>query len=135
MPFSVLLVEDNPSMQVALQDLFTTMTDVRIAGIVTTEMAASAWLQDNRGGWDLVVVDLLLDGGSGFHLLSRFKSAPGAGTVVVLSDFVTPAVAARCIELGADAVFRKADAKAFADYVMAQAQAQRQGAGGEEKGG
>jgi two-component system, OmpR family, response regulator len=36
---------------------------------------------------------------------------------VVFSDFVTPAVAERCIALGADAVFKKSDLAQLLDYV------------------
>ena len=40
-----------------------------------------------------------------------------AGKVVVLSDYVTPVVKIRCLELGADAVFTKSEIKEFSEYV------------------
>jgi hypothetical protein len=35
----------------------------------------------------------------------------------VFSDFITPAVANKCLKLGADAVFKKSDLEALLAYV------------------
>ena len=117
MQFDVLVVDDSHSMQSALAALFETIPRVEVAAVVGTEMAAIEWVLENQEGWCLATVDLMLQEGSGFNIISRLKAQPGAGRIVVLSDFVTDAVARRCKDLGADAVFKKTDAKAFVAYV------------------
>lgn len=113
----VLIVEDSRNMQSALAELFETVGGFEIVANVTTETAATAWLQQRNHEWGLAVVDLMLDEGTGFNLLQRLKVARPEAHVVVLSDFVTPAVEARCRAMGADAVFRKVDAAPFGSYL------------------
>jgi DNA-binding NarL/FixJ family response regulator len=67
-----------------------------------------AWSFQNEAGYDVAIVDLLLRDGSGFAVLQHLgKYQPGH--VIVLSDFVTPAIADRCKKLGAHAAFRKSE--------------------------
>ncbi|HEY0823028.1 MAG TPA: hypothetical protein VGD76_04510, partial [Ramlibacter sp.] len=66
--FPVFLIEDSAPMRHALEDLFATIPGIEVVGVAATEMAAVEWLHANEGRWALAVVDLLLDGGSGFHL-------------------------------------------------------------------
>jgi DNA-binding NarL/FixJ family response regulator len=115
----VFLVEDSLHMQTALKDLFETLGHFEVLATVATETQATAWLQAHEGEWHIAVVDLMLDEGTGFNLVRRCHSQPDAGTIIVLSDFVTPAVEKRCLQQGADAVFKKNDATAFANYVAA----------------
>lgn len=121
MTFPVLLIEDSAPMRTALEDLFATIPGVEIVGVADTEMEAMEWLNTHEGKWSLAVVDLLLAEGTGFHLLPRLRAQPSAGRIVVLSDFATEAVARRCRELGADAVFTKSDTTRFAECVACYA--------------
>jgi CheY-like chemotaxis protein len=116
-PVSVLMVEDSKNIQNVLTDLFNAIGGFRIDACVTTEMEATAWLQQHRGQWQLATIDLVLHEGSGFNLIQRCKAPGQAGHVVVLSDFVTPAIEERCRAMGADAVFNKADVKGLTDYL------------------
>jgi two-component system OmpR family response regulator len=113
----VLILEDSKNMQTALTDLVRTVD--RPARIVATgrETEAIEWLQENRGQWNLVTVDLLLEEGSGFNFLPRAKQEAAPGQVVVLSGYVSPAIKQKCLDLGADAVFMKTEVKEFADYL------------------
>jgi two-component system OmpR family response regulator len=113
----VLIVEDSKNMQVALTDLVKTLD--RPARVVATgrETEAREWLHENRGQWNLITVDLLLEEGSGFNFLHRAKQEAAAGHVVVLSGYVSPAIKRKCLDLGADAVFMKTEVKEFADYL------------------
>jgi DNA-binding NarL/FixJ family response regulator len=113
----VFLIEDSRNMQSALAELFDVVGGFEIVATATTETAATAWLQRSQSDWGLAVVDLMLDEGTGFNLLQRLKTARPAARVVVLSDFVTPAVETRCRAMGADAVFRKVDAQRFSAYL------------------
>ena len=113
----VFLIEDSRNMQSALAELFEVVGGFRIVATATTETAATSWLQHRKSDWGLAVVDLMLDEGTGFNLLQRLKVARPEAHVVVLSDFVTPAVETRCRAMGADAVFRKVDAQGFSQYL------------------
>ena len=112
------VVEDALDARAALAALFEAHGFV-MAGAVSTEYAATEWLANNVGGWDLAVVDLLLLDGSGFNVLQRFASAPSAGKVVVYSGYVTDAIRQRCLHFGADAVFLKTDIPQLVAYLEA----------------
>lgn len=116
------VVEDAPDARAALAALFD-LHGFDVAGIATTEYAATEWLGNNAGGWDLAVVDLLLLDGSGFNVLQRFASAPSAGKVVVFSGYVTDAIRQRCLKFGADAVFLKTDIPQFVAYLASSQRA------------
>jgi DNA-binding NarL/FixJ family response regulator len=105
---AVFLVEDNQAARESLAELLAASAGATVVGQADSEMTATVWLQAHPGEWDLFITDLLLvPGGSGFPLIGRAKDQPGAGRVVVFSDFATEAVAQRCRQFGADAVFRK----------------------------
>lgn len=117
MALSVFIVEDSDLLRDSLTELLATAGDFRVVGTACSEMEAMEWFFQHPGEWDLATVDLLLSAGSGFHVLSRFKSFPKSGSVVILSDYVTDAVARRCIELGADAVFNKSQVRELFGYL------------------
>jgi len=114
----VFVVEDALDARAALAALFEAHGFV-MAGAVSTEYAATEWLANNVGGWDLAVVDLLLLDGSGFNVLQRFASAASAGKVVVYSGYVTDSIRQRCVNFGADAVFLKTDIPQLVAYLEA----------------
>lgn len=117
MAISTLVVEDSKDMQAALRDLFSTLGGFDVVAVASTETEATELLFDYQGNWQLLTLDLLLAEGSGFNLIQRAKVYPSAGKVVVLSDYVTPVIKLKCLNLGADAVFSKSESKHFADYV------------------
>ena len=82
------------------------------------EAEAVLWLEDHPAGWDLALVDLVLEQGSGLGVVRRARrhAAPGA-KVVVFSGYLTPAVRAHCLQLGADAAFDKAQTSDFIDWL------------------
>lgn len=103
----VFLVDDVRKLQSTLADLLATLGDFRVVGAATTEAEANLWLDDNAGGWDLAIVDLLLEQGAGLSVIARCRAHSRSGKVVVFSGYASPGVRSRCIELGADAVFDK----------------------------
>ncbi|MBC5766422.1 response regulator [Ramlibacter albus] len=119
MSIRVFLVEDTRHMQGVLHDLLNVVgtASFEIVATRTTEAEANLWLDEHPGGWDLALVDLILEQGTGMGVIPRArKAAPGA-PVVVLSDYATPGIRQHCIKLGADAVFQKSqDMQAFIDY-------------------
>jgi DNA-binding NarL/FixJ family response regulator len=68
---------------------------------------------EHRANWRVAILDLLAQEGSGFGLISRFKRAQPDGKVIVFSEYATPGVKRRCLELGADAAFLKSELAAF----------------------
>jgi two-component system OmpR family response regulator len=111
-----LIVEDTPDAQAALAALLAA-EDFEVVAIAATEHQAIEWLEQNEGGWDVVIIDLLLAEGSGFTVLRRCATSPQAGQVVVFSGFVSDTVRERCVALGAGAVFPKSEAVQLAQYL------------------
>ena len=113
MDLKVFLVEDLQGMRGLLADLFSSLGGLSIAGHATTEAEAKLWLDDHRGEWDVAVIDLVLEQGSGMEVVRRCKEEPEGGKVVVFSGYATPGVRQHCLDLGADAVFEKSETAAF----------------------
>jgi DNA-binding NarL/FixJ family response regulator len=112
----VFLVEDLKSTQGLLEDLFAALGGFRIVSAAATEAEANLWLEENPNGWDMAVIDLVLDQGTGMGVISRAKAFPAAGAVVVLSSYASPGVRRHCLRLGADEVFDKGEASEFMRY-------------------
>jgi DNA-binding NarL/FixJ family response regulator len=123
-PVRVLLVEDLPNMQGVVADLLATVGDFRLVQAVSTEAEANLWLDENPGAWDLAIVDLILEQGTGLGVVARTKNRPPAAKVVVFSDYATEGIRKHCIKLGADAAFQKGpDVQAFIKYCVEVAKA------------
>ena len=113
MELKVFLVEDLQRMRGLLADLFASIGGLQVIGSASTEAEARLWLQDHRDEWDVVVVDLVLDQGSGMEVIRSCRAQPGGGKVVVFSSYATPGVRQHCLDLGADAVFDKSETGGF----------------------
>lgn len=127
MEVRVFLVEDLKSTQGLINDLFLALGGFRIAATVTTEAEANLWLEENPNGWDLAVIDLVLDQGTGMGVIARAKALPVAGRVAVLSSYASPGVRKHCLRLGADAVFDKGEASEFIRYCAELAERENSG--------
>jgi DNA-binding NarL/FixJ family response regulator len=109
----VFLVEDIQRMRGLLAQLFSSLGGFSIIDSASTEAEAKLWLEDHRGGWDLAIVDLVLEQGAGMNVIRQCRKDPQGGKVVVFSSYATPGVRQHCLELGADAVFDKEDTAGF----------------------
>lgn len=119
MTVRVFVVEDLARMRGLFADLFSHLgDDVRVVANAATEAEALLWLADHPGGWDLAIVDLILEQGSGMGVISRCKASPRPGKIVVFSSYATPGVREHCLRLGADAVFDKSDSSQFVAYCL-----------------
>jgi DNA-binding NarL/FixJ family response regulator len=95
---------------------------VRSHGWADAEEAATRWLGEHAGDWDLAIVDLFLRQGSGLGVLQACTSRRANQKVVVLSNYATPDIRRRCAEFGVDAVFDKSnEIDALVDYCLALA--------------
>jgi DNA-binding NarL/FixJ family response regulator len=116
-PCRVFLVEDSRNMQSALGDLLDSLGGFALAGQAFGETQATAWSEQHAQDWDLAIVDLVLENGSGFHLFQRMLRENPKGRVVVFSEYATPVLKQKCMALGAHAVFRKSELPEFTRYL------------------
>jgi two-component system, OmpR family, response regulator len=112
----VLLVEDSPSSQMAFTELVKVL-DFTLLAILGRESAATERLETHPDEAEVVVLDLLLLDGSGFNLIDRARRHQPRAKVIVFSSYATPAVAEKCLRLGADAVFRKSEVTELTSYL------------------
>ena len=113
MELRVFLVEDLQRMRGLLGDLFTSIGGFRVVATASTEAEANLWLDDHPGGWDVAVVDLVLEQGAGMNVIRKAKADSAGGRIVVFSSYATPGVRQHCLDLGADAVFDKGETAQF----------------------
>ena len=112
----VFLAEDSRHVRELVWDLLRTAGDFELVGTASTEAEANYWFESHPFGWDLAVIDLVLEQGTGMGVIARAKPHPPSARVVVFSDYATEGIRRHCADLGADAVFAKTDVAAFADY-------------------
>lgn len=112
----VFLVEDLQRMRGLLDELFASIGGFRIVAGASTEAEANLWLDEHPGGWDVAIVDLVLEQGAGMNVIRKCKQDPQGGRVVVFSSYATPGVRKHCLELGADAVFDKGETSQFISW-------------------
>jgi DNA-binding NarL/FixJ family response regulator len=113
-----LLVEDMKQVQALVAEMLASVGDFRVVHVTTTEAEAKLWLAENPGAWDLAIVDLVLDQGTGMAVIPRARAAAGrtGARVVVFSDYASEGIRRHCEKLGADAVFLKSEVRDFMDY-------------------
>lgn len=114
---AVFLVEDLRQVEGALTDYLSSLGDFRVVATARTEAEANHWLQEHPGEWDALVLDLVLDQGSGMNVISRARAQPGAGKIAVFSGYASEGIRQHCLALGADAVFDKAETAALAAWL------------------
>ena len=113
------LVEDNPTIRENLIATLEDLAEVETIGYAATESAAKDWLDHNAGSWDLAIVDIFLQEGSGLGVLEKLQERAPHQHLVILSNYATPSMRERCALLGANRVFDKSqDIDALIDYCM-----------------
>jgi DNA-binding NarL/FixJ family response regulator len=106
MPLTAFMVEDDPVIRETLSIMLLEFLGAHVVGTAETAEDALAWIAASDRHWDLTVLDLFLREGTGFTVLGHMTPAHRR-QCVVLTNSATPANIARCIDLGADAVFDK----------------------------
>jgi DNA-binding NarL/FixJ family response regulator len=114
---AIFLVEDLKQVEGVLTELLATMGDFRVVASARTEAEANHWLQEHPGEWDALILDLVLDQGSGMNVIGRARRQPGAGRIAIFSGYASEGIRQHCIALGADAVFEKSDTAALAAWL------------------
>jgi len=108
-PIPTFLVEDNPLIRNNLIAAMEEEIDIHLIGTASTEAEAIARLDAADPPWELLVVDLFLEEGSGLGIVKRYRERRPGQRVVVLTSYGTDDIAGWARELGADAVFDKSD--------------------------
>ncbi|HWP13352.1 MAG TPA: response regulator [Ramlibacter sp.] len=117
MQLNAYIVEDNATIRENLVGTLEELTCVKVAGTSATEDDALAWLDKNMDHWDILIVDLFLQQGSGIHLAQRVARRHSVQKVIVFSNYVNANVRKRCAQLGVDAVFDKStEIDSLVDY-------------------
>jgi DNA-binding NarL/FixJ family response regulator len=106
-PLKTYIVEDSPVIRENLIATLEEMAPVSVIGSAADEAGACEWLAAHDDGCDLVIIDIFLRKGSGLGVLQALRARPQRCKRVVLSNFATPDIRRRCLELGADGVFDK----------------------------
>ena len=103
------IVEDSPVIRENLVAALEEMAPIRVVGTADDEASAVGWLSGSENRADLVVVDIFLKSGSGLGVLKAAAARRSGVKLVVLSNYATPDMRRKCLELGADRVFDKSN--------------------------
>ncbi|RZI84369.1 MAG: response regulator [Rubrivivax sp.] len=121
-PLKAFIVEDSPVIRENLIATLEEMVALQVVGTAEDETNAVAWLNESANACDLVIVDIFIKRGSGLGVLEKARQARANRKHVVLSNYATPDMRRRCLELGADQVFDKSnEIDNLIDYCLALA--------------
>lgn len=99
-PKKILIVEDDQFLRDFYQELLQTegyLVDVAQDGQIASEKI-------HKGGFDLIMLDIMLPKKDGIQILTEYKQTPPAaknGPILVLTNLGQDAVIKKCFELGA----------------------------------
>ena len=103
------IVEDSPVIRENLIAALEELAPVKVVGTAEDEPAAVKWLGDAAHDCDLVIIDIFLKRGSGLGVLRAAHALHKPMTLIVLSNYATPAMRRKCEALGASRVFDKSN--------------------------
>lgn len=101
------VVEDSPLIRENLIATLEELVPVDVVGTAEDEASAVQWLAQPDSAVDLLIVDIFLKTGSGLGVLRAAQEMARSHKTVVLSNYATPDMRRKCLELGADRVFDK----------------------------
>jgi DNA-binding NarL/FixJ family response regulator len=103
----VYVVEDNVLVLENLIAALEELAPIHVVGTAADESVAVQWLQAGGDACDLVIVDIFLRSGSGLGVIAAARRRRPQAALVVLSNYATDEMRARCLASGADRVFDK----------------------------
>lgn len=103
------IVEDSAVIRDNLSLVLQELVPIAVMGTAADEKTAVQWLTKRANELDLVIVDIFLKEGSGLGVLQAIRDISSNFSIVVLTNFATPEMNLKCIELGADRVFDKSN--------------------------
>ena len=108
-PLKAFLVEDSPIIRENLIAALEELAPVQVVGTADDEPSALGWLKGSAHECDLVIIDIFLKRGSGLGVLRAAGAMGRPMSLVVLSNYATPDMRKKCLELGASRVFDKSN--------------------------
>ncbi|MDM0002245.1 response regulator [Variovorax sp. J22P240] len=116
---SVFLVEDNCNIREQLIPALEVLSSANVMAVAASEDEAIEWLARHKGQWDLAVVDIFLERGSGLGVIRWCEGREPRQRLAVLTNDATDAMRAACRAAGADAIFDKAsELERFFEFCM-----------------
>ena len=103
----VYVVEDNVIVLESLIGALEELAPVHVVGTAADESVAVDWLDAGGDRCDLVIIDIFLRTGSGLGVIAAARRKRPQAALVVLSNYATDEMRARCLAGGADRVFDK----------------------------
>lgn len=103
------IVEDSPVIRENLTAALEELAPLQVVGTAEDENTAVRWLSNGNNACDLAIVDIFLKSGSGLGVLRAAADLGPRLTLVVLSNYATPDMRRKCLELGASRVFDKSN--------------------------
>ena len=103
------IVEDSLVIRENLVAALEELAPVKVVGTADDESTAMHWLGRSGIRCDLVIVDIFLKSGSGLGVLRASMKLRKPMKLVVLSNYATPDMRRKCLELGANRVFDKSN--------------------------
>ena len=103
------IVEDSPVIRENLIAALEELAPVHVVGTAEDEPGAVTWLASADHTCDLVIIDIFLKRGSGLGVLRAVSHLDKPMSLVVLSNYATPDMRRKCLELGATRVFDKSN--------------------------
>jgi DNA-binding NarL/FixJ family response regulator len=107
MALKVFLIEDSPLIRESICATIEELASAQVVGFAEDAPAASEWIAAHGDEVDLLVIDIFLKRGSGLDVLRSASTLKARK--VVLSNYATPEMRRRCLEVGADRVFDKSN--------------------------
>jgi DNA-binding NarL/FixJ family response regulator len=101
------VVEDSQLIRENLIATLEELVSVEVVGTAEDEASAVHWLAQPGSVFHLLIVDIFLKSGSGLGVLRAAHGLAGDHKTVVLSNYATPDMRRKCLDLGADRVFDK----------------------------
>ena len=107
MTIRMFLAEDDVHWRDHIQDRLAQQSELELIATKPTQAAATAWLDEHADEWDLAIVDLFLDEGTGAGIVRHCRRHGITKPIVVFTNYEVPGVLNSVREFGASAVFSK----------------------------
>lgn len=108
-PLQTYIVEDSPVIRENLIATLEELVPIELLGCAEDEASALRWLARPSNQPELVIIDIFLKGGSGLGVLRAAAKGLHKRKLIVLSNYATPDMRRKCLELGASQVFDKSN--------------------------
>jgi DNA-binding NarL/FixJ family response regulator len=108
-PLKTYIVEDSAVIRENLIATLEELGPVTVVGTAEDEAGAVQWLSASQNQFDLVIVDIFLKSGTGLGVISAARALTHRHKLVVLSNYATADMRAKCLSMGVDKVFDKSN--------------------------